>query len=72
MTRIWAVDRPSGTVTSLFTDIEGSTRLWEQNPDVMAVTVHELMPLCPLGVELAVSPATVASVIDMYLRVGRD
>ena len=23
---------PSGTVTFLFTDIEGSTRLWEQDP----------------------------------------
>ena len=27
--------RPSGTVTFLFTDIEGSTRLWEQYPDLM-------------------------------------
>jgi predicted ATPase/class 3 adenylate cyclase/Tfp pilus assembly protein PilF len=27
--------RPSGTVTFLFTDIEGSTKLWEQNPDAM-------------------------------------
>jgi predicted ATPase/class 3 adenylate cyclase len=27
--------RPSGTVTLLFTDIEGSTRLWEQHPDLM-------------------------------------
>jgi class 3 adenylate cyclase len=27
--------RPSGTVTFLFTDIEGSTRLWDANPDVM-------------------------------------
>ena len=26
---------PSGTVTFLFTDIEGSTRLWEDHPDVM-------------------------------------
>ena len=26
---------PSGTVTFLFTDIEGSTRLWEAEPDVM-------------------------------------
>ncbi len=27
---------PSGTVTLLFSDIEGSTRLWEQEPDAMA------------------------------------
>ena len=26
---------PSGTVTFLFTDIEGSTRLWQQHPDAM-------------------------------------
>ena len=26
---------PSGTVTFLFTDLEGSTRLWEQNPEAM-------------------------------------
>ena len=28
-------DLPSGTVTFLFTDIEGSTALWEQNPQAM-------------------------------------
>ena len=32
--------RPSGTVCFLFTDIEGSTRLWEQHPDEMAVAVE--------------------------------
>jgi predicted ATPase/class 3 adenylate cyclase/DNA-binding winged helix-turn-helix (wHTH) protein len=30
---------PSGTVTFLFTDIEGSSRLWEQFPDSMAAAL---------------------------------
>ncbi len=30
-------DRPSGTVTFLFTDIEGSTKRWEADPDSMHV-----------------------------------
>ena len=34
---------PSGTVTFLFTDIEGSTQLWEQHPDAMrsALAKHD-------------------------------
>jgi len=32
-------DLPSGTVTFLFTDIEGSTRRWEANPEAMAATL---------------------------------
>src|SRR2546423_1218752 len=38
-------DLPSGTVTFLFTDIEGSTRLWEQHPDAMpgAVALHDAL-----------------------------
>ncbi len=28
---------PSGTVTFLFTDIEGSTRLWQEKPEAMSV-----------------------------------
>ena len=31
---------PSGTVTFLFTEVEGSTRLWEEHPDLM----HDAMP----------------------------
>src|SRR5262245_19775684 len=34
-----APDLPSGTVTFLFTDIEGSTALWEQHPQTMPVTL---------------------------------
>ncbi len=31
----------SASVTFLFTDIEGSTRLWEQHPEVMAVALND-------------------------------
>ncbi|MGI9616505.1 MAG: winged helix-turn-helix domain-containing protein [Acidimicrobiales bacterium] len=31
---------PSGTVTFLFTDVEGSTKLWEQDPEVMRVALE--------------------------------
>jgi predicted ATPase/class 3 adenylate cyclase len=34
-----APDLPSGTVTFLFTDIEGSTALWEQHPQTMPVAL---------------------------------
>ena len=36
-------DLPRGTVTFLFTDIEGSTRLWENSPGAMrvALTRHD-------------------------------
>jgi len=33
------VESPSGTVTFLFTDVEGSTRLWQEHPDVMQVAL---------------------------------
>src|SRR5881397_1934189 len=38
-------DLPSGTVTFLFTDIEGSTRLWEQHPEAMeaALARHDAL-----------------------------
>jgi class 3 adenylate cyclase len=34
---------PGGTVTFLFTDIEGSTRLWEQHPQAMqeSLALHD-------------------------------
>src|SRR5580692_11812036 len=31
---------PSGTVTFLFTDIEGSTGLWESDPEAMQVALQ--------------------------------
>src|SRR5579871_6822528 len=38
-------DWPTGTVTLLFTDIEGSTRLWEERPDAMrpALARHDAL-----------------------------
>jgi class 3 adenylate cyclase len=32
-------DLPTGTVTFLFTDVEGSTRLWEHHPMAMRATL---------------------------------
>ena len=36
---------PSGTITFLLTDVEGSTRLWEQHPDEMreALARHDAL-----------------------------
>src|SRR5689334_15649100 len=36
---------PTGTVTFLFTDIEGSTQLWEQHPEAMkgALNRHDVL-----------------------------
>ena len=38
-----AVPRPSGTVTFLFTDVQGSTRLWAANKDALSASllVHD-------------------------------
>ena len=35
-----AVDFPSGTVTFLFTDLEGVTRLWEEHAMLGAAAYH--------------------------------
>ena len=38
-------DFPSGTVTFLFTDIEGSTALWERDRQAMAAAVERHLAL---------------------------
>src|SRR5215216_5820577 len=42
---------PSGTVTFLFTDIEGSTALWEQRPEAMRVALarHDALVRAAIG-----------------------
>ena len=44
-------DRPSATVTFLFTDIEGSTRRWEERPDEMRAALAEHDALVRAAVE---------------------
>jgi len=40
---IFMVDLPNGTATFLFTDIEGSTKLWEQHPEAMKAALARHM-----------------------------
>ena len=44
---------PTGTVTLLFTDIEGSTRLWEAEPDAMAVALRLHDEILRISIERA-------------------
>src|SRR4029078_5115789 len=65
------VELPAGTVTFLFTDLEGSTRLWEEFPDAMpaalvrhdeilrgAVEAHEGVVLSEMGDGMAAAFAS--------------
>jgi predicted ATPase/class 3 adenylate cyclase len=45
------VDLPCGTVTFLFTDIEGSTALWERDRAVMAAVVERHLALLRAAIE---------------------
>ncbi|MGQ0605160.1 MAG: ATP-binding protein [Anaerolineales bacterium] len=44
-------ERPTGTVTFLFTDIEGSTRLWEEQPEAMQAALAQHDALLRAAVE---------------------
>ena len=44
---------PSGTVTLLFTDIEGSTRLWEAEPEPMAIALRRHDAIMRAAIEAA-------------------
>lgn len=45
------VDRPSGTASFLFTDVEGSTRLWQTHPEAMteALARHDAILRAAIG-----------------------
>src|SRR5215212_1621881 len=44
-------DLPRGTVTFLFTDVEGSTALWERDRGAMASAVERHLALLRLAIE---------------------
>jgi predicted ATPase/class 3 adenylate cyclase len=44
---------PSGTVTLLFTDVQGSTRLWEAEPELMAVALRRHDEILRSAIEMA-------------------
>jgi class 3 adenylate cyclase len=78
------VSRPTGTVTFLFTDIENSTQLWEQQPDWMAaafarqealiraaVAVHEGYLYKMIGDAFQVAFATAPAAVMAALEAQR-
>ena len=52
------VELPSGTVTFLFTDIEGSTRLWEAHPEAMRLALERHDELVRAAVERSLDDGT--------------
>jgi class 3 adenylate cyclase len=46
-----AVGPPSGIVTFLFTDVEGSTRRWEADPDAMRAAIAAHDQVLPQSIE---------------------
>jgi class 3 adenylate cyclase len=44
-------DLPSGTVTFLFTDIEGSTKRWERDSEAMATAVERHQTIVRTAIE---------------------
>ena len=55
-------DLATNLVTFLFTDIEGSTRLWEQQPDAMRRELAHHDALLRTSIERSVTPSPGAAV----------
>src|ERR1700745_997197 len=69
---------PSGTVTFLLTDLEGSTRLWEQDPEAMkaamvrhdellekTIAAHEGFVFARMGDGMAAAFATTGDAVSV-------
>ena len=67
---------PSGTVTFLYTDIESSTLLWEQQPNTMAAAIESKMtrPFARPGKRGRGDNATASQWVSIFVTtlVGRD
>ncbi len=68
------IDLPTGTVTFLFTDIEGSTRLWERHPEAMryALARHDAMVRGTIAARSGVVFATVGDEFRAAFRTASD
>ena len=66
---------PEGTVTFLFSDIEGSTRLWEEHPDAMqrCLARHDELMRTAIAAHdgVAMSFDELAAVRNRTARAGR-
>jgi class 3 adenylate cyclase len=75
---------PSGTVTFLLTDLEGSTRMWEQDPDAMkaamarhdellekAIAAHDGFVFARMGDGMAAAFATAGDAIVAAAAIQR-
>ena len=65
---------PTGTLTFLFTDIEGSTQLWEQHPQAMpaALERHDAILIGFIGDEVVVNTERLLRSAAMLIGFARD
>jgi class 3 adenylate cyclase len=65
---LMATDLPTGTVTFLFTDIEGSTQLWERYPEAMQAALARHDVILRSAVEANQRQRPLPSVCGRYSR----